>query len=255
VQRRRPAADRADDDDPVLQMIQPAAPPVSSDNGPAPPSLRELAFIDRINEIKPPEHRTPVKSPARLSDSDYAILALLDRVGFALPSQIARAVHPDDDLRSVRQRLGKLFDAGLVARSGIGVSNRTRADGRLPPLMSITRAGFIAAQERTPPAVHPQREWRAIEARRAGMLPHDLHVLSWAIEFHRIVGDLATDYWRTPRYATGRYPVPQVGNGHKRHPISAGEIKLPKGTPSLMSDRSARSSPTFRSRCERATPA
>ena len=32
---------------------------------------------------------------------------------------------------------------------------------------------------------------------------------------------LATDYWRTPRYATGRYPVPQIGNGHNRHPITA----------------------------------
>ena len=36
-----------------------------------------------------------------------------------------------------------------------------------------------------------------------------------------LVGDVATDHWRTPRYATGRYPVPQAGSGRDRHPITA----------------------------------
>ena len=43
------------------------------------------------------------------------------------------------------------------------------------------------------------------------------------------LGELATDYWRTPRYATGRYPVPQTGNGHKRHPITVAELDVPEG--------------------------
>jgi hypothetical protein len=43
------------------------------------------------------------------------------------------------------------------------------------------------------------------------------------------VGKLATDNWRTPRYVTGRYPVPQLGSGHRRHPIAANEIQLPDG--------------------------
>jgi hypothetical protein len=60
-------------------------------------------------------------------------------------------------------------------------------------------------------------------------VPHDLHALSWAIAFHRAVGKLATDNWRTPRYVTGRYPVPQVGSGHRRHPITIHEIPLPEG--------------------------
>ena len=77
--------------------------------------------------------------------------------------------------------------------------------------------------------MHPQREWKPIEQRRAGTLPHNLHALSWAIELHRVVGELATDYWRTPRYATGRYPVPQTGNGHKRHPITAAELDVAEG--------------------------
>ena len=44
-----------------------------------------------------------------------------------------------------------------------------------------------------------------------------------------LVGELATDRWRTPRYATGRYPVPQVGSGQRRHPITLNEIKVPDG--------------------------
>ena len=60
-------------------------------------------------------------------------------------------------------------------------------------------------------------------------MPHDLHALSWAIAFHRAVGKLATDNWRTPRYVTGRYPVPQVGSGHRRHQVTINEIPLPDG--------------------------
>ena len=38
---------------------------------------------------------------------------------------------------------------------------------------------------------------------------------------------MATDHWRTPRYAAGRYPVPQAGSGRDRHPITLNEIPVP----------------------------
>jgi len=197
--------------------------------GPAPESIRELAFIDRLNEVRPPQHRPPSEQLPRLYDEDYAVLALLDRAGPVLPSLIGRAALPGREPKMIRHRLGKLYEHGLVARSQIGLSARTSADGRLPWLYTITRHGMQTAQARTPPAIHPGREWRAPEPRRAGHVPHDLHALSWAIEFHRVVGELATDYWRTPRYATGRFPVPQIGNGHKRHPITMRELAVPDG--------------------------
>ena len=94
----------------------------------------------------------------------------------------------------------------------------------------MTRRGLEVAQQRQPaPAISPKREWRPIEQPHAALLAHDLHALGWAIEFHRAVGDLATDRWRTPRYATGRYPVPLVGNGQRRHPITLNEIPVPDG--------------------------
>ena len=47
--------------------------------------------------------------------------------------------------------------------------------------------------------------------------------------FRCLAGDLATDGWRTPRYATGRYPVPQVGAAQRRHQITLNEIAIPEG--------------------------
>jgi hypothetical protein len=197
--------------------------------GAAPASLRELAFIDRINEVREPPHVAATDRLPRLYDEDYAILALLDRAGLVLPSMIGRAVLPGKEPKTVRHRLNKLYEHGLVARAAIGVRERSSTEGRLPWLYALTRRGLEVAQQRKPPAIHPQREWRALEQRRAGTLPHNLHALSWAIELHRIVGELATDYWRTPRYATGRYPVPQIGGGHKRHPITMRELDVPDG--------------------------
>ena len=166
----------------------------------------------------------------RLYDEDYAILALLDRVGLAPPSLIGRAALPGRATRSVNDRLIKLYRHGLIARHNTGLRERTRTDGKSPVLYSLTRRGLQVAQERTPaPAISPKREWRPIEQPRAGRLAHDLHALGWAIEFHRTVGELATDRWRTPRYATGRYPVPQVGSGQRRHPITITDIKVPDG--------------------------
>ena len=184
-------------------------------------TLRELTFLDRINEIAPADQLEGASGLPRLYDEDYAILALLDRVGLAPPSLIGRAALPGRATRSVNDRLIKLYRHGLIARHNTGLRERTRTDGKAPVLYSLTRRGLQVAQGRTPaPAISPKREWRPIEQPRAGRLAHDLHALGWAIEFHRTVGELATDRWRTPRYATGRYPVPQVGSGQRRHPIT-----------------------------------
>ena len=83
------------------------------------------------------------------------------------------------------------------------------------------------AQKREPPAISRRREWRPIEQGRALRLAHDLHALAWSIQLHRLVGDIATDHWRTPRYATGRYQVPQAGTGRDRHPITLNELPVP----------------------------
>jgi hypothetical protein len=197
---------------------------------PLPDTLRELTFLDRINEIAPTDQLEGTSGLPRLYNEDYAVLALLDRVGLAPPSLIGRAALPGRATRSINDRLIKLYRHGLIARHNTGLRERTRTDGKAPVLYSLTRRGLQVAQGRTPaPAISPKREWRPIEQPRAGRLAHDLHALGWAIEFHRTVGELATDRWRTPRYATGRYPVPQVGSGQRRHPATIADIKVPDG--------------------------
>ena len=100
----------------------------------APPSdtLRELTFLDRINEIAPADQLEGASGLPRLYDEDYAILALLDRVGLAPPSLIGRAALPGRATRSVNDRLIKLYRHGLIARHNTGLRERTRTDGKAP---------------------------------------------------------------------------------------------------------------------------
>jgi hypothetical protein len=219
-------------DSPVRRIVGRRVPgyPEPREDRPAPDSLRELAFLDRINEIGPADQLDGAGSLPRLYDEDYAVLALLDRAGLAPRSLIGRATMPERHDTTVAHRLTKLYRHGLIAQHTIGIRQHTSNDGKLPLLHSLTRRGLEVAQARDPaPAISPRREWRPIEQLRAGRLAHDLHALAWAIELHRAVGPLASDHWRTPRYATGRYPVPQLGSGQRRHPITLNEIPIPDG--------------------------
>ena len=197
--------------------------------GPAPESIRELAFIDRINEVRPPQHRPPSEQLPRLYDEDYAILALLDRAGPVLPSLIGRAVLPGREPKTIRHRLSKLYEHGLVARSEIGLRARTSADGRLPWLYTLTRHGIETAQAPQPAGDPPAANGAPSSSAAPARSPTTCTRSPGRSSSTALVGELATDYWRTPRYATGRYPVPQIGNGHKRHPITMRELAVPEG--------------------------
>ena len=178
----------------------------------------------------PPSSLDGAAGLPRLYDEDYAILALLDRAGLVPRTLIGRAALPGRGANAVINRLMKLHRHSLIAQHAVGIREHARDDGKLPLLYSLTRRGLEVAQTRDPaPAISPKRDWHPIEQPRAARLAHDLHALGWAIELHRAVGELATNRWRTPRYATGRYPVPQVGSGQRRHPIALNEIELPDG--------------------------
>jgi len=218
------------DDSPVRRVVGrriPGAPP-GAHAAPAPDSLRELAFLDRINEVGTAEQHHGAARLPRLYDEDYAILALLDRAGLVPRTLIGKACLPGRTANPVMSRLVKLHRHGLIAEHPVGIREHTRADGKAPLLYSLTRRGTEVAQTREPPAISRRREWRPVEQGRALRLAHDLHALAWGIELHRLVGDAATDHWRTPRYATGRYQVPQAGSGRDRHPLTLNEIPVPE---------------------------
>ncbi len=194
----------------------------------APESIRELAlYVDPLLGIRPAERREPSEKLPRLFDEDYAILALLDRVGFALPGMIRRALLPTVAERTLRARLhDKLHRHGLIERWPILLRDAPR--GARPFLYSLTRFGMQTAQQRQPPAIPPSREFREVEVEKDGRLRHDLHLEAWVIAFHTRVGRLATDKWRTPRWPAGTCALPHVGNGRSRRKMTLKDLRRPK---------------------------
>jgi hypothetical protein len=197
-------------------------------DGPGAAGLRELAaFVDPLLGIRDCEQRDPTDRLPRLYKEDYAILALLDRIGLALPGMLGRAATPGAAERTLRDRLnGKLYKHGLIARWPIVLRDPQR--GALPYLYGLTRYGLQVAQSKQPPAIPPSREFRAQEVAKDGNLRHDMHLLSWLIDFRALLGSQATEKWRTPRWPAGTCPVPQVGNGRNRRPMTLKDINLPK---------------------------
>ena len=197
-------------------------------DGESPESIRELAaYVDPLLGIRKAERKTPSEKLPRMYDEDYAILALLDRVGLSLPGMIRRAVMPKVAERTMRGRLhDKHYRHGLIARWPIILRDTPR--GALPYLYSLTRFGLETAQARQPPAIPPTREFRETEAEKDGRLRHELHLESWVIEFHEQLGTLATDKWRTPRWPAGAFSVPQMGNGRNRRQMTLKDVGRPK---------------------------
>jgi hypothetical protein len=56
-----------------------------------------------------------------------------------------------------------------------------------------------------------------------------VRALRWASAFHLDAGELATEHWRIPHYATGRYPVRRIGSSQPRQPITLCDTPVPDG--------------------------
>jgi hypothetical protein len=191
-------------------------------------SIRELAaYVDPFLSVRAAERKPASTRLPRLYDEDYAILALLDRVGLALPGMLRRAVTPGVAERTMRGRINdKLHKHGLISRWPMILRDTPR--GGVPYLYSLTKSGLQVAQARQPAAVPSTREFRELEVQKDGRIRHDLHLLSWVIELHEQLGPYATDKWRTPRWPAGACPVPQTGNGRSRHAITLHDVRHPK---------------------------
>ncbi len=189
-------------------------------------SLRELALVDRMTSITRWQEKPPARQP-RLVDVDYAILRLLDRAGILLVPLLARACMPGKAERTVRQKLAKLHDAGLIARGEIDVHDRSPGTGALPSAVRLTAHGFRIGQQRE--VIEPDRQWRASEVgERALSVPHDQHVIAWITALTRLLGErVVTDNWRTPRTRHGVIAPPQMGDGRNRHVLTPVELRPP----------------------------
>ncbi len=77
--------------------------------------------------------------------------------------------------------------------------------------------------------IHPERKFQEAEARSV-TVPHNHDALHWLLQLQELLGpEVVTDYWRTDRYATGRFTPPQFGAGRDRHQVRLNDIDLPGG--------------------------
>jgi len=194
--------------------------------GEAPQSIRNLARIDRIIGIGAINQQHSDR-PVRLSDADMAALLLLDRFGALMKLQLE---HLWASPRSANNALARLWRAGLLARAEVELLDRGAE--RKPHVYVLTREGFETAKNppgRRQPAIHRRRKWRAVELGKGLRLGHDLHAVEWLFAFHRMFGEVCTQFWRTPRLATGRFQPPRVDSGRgRRRDFRIGDLKLPR---------------------------
>ena len=208
----------------------PGPPPAEADR-PAPDSLRELAFLDRINEIGPADQLDGAARLPRLYNEDYAILALLDRAGLvpATPDRPRRAARARP--AAVTDRLVKLYRHGLIAQHPTGLRQRTpqrrqaaaavlahpprprgradpRARRRSPP---NANGGPIEQPRRRPARPRPPRARRGRSSSTAS-----------SARSPPTTGAPPA----TPPAAT---PSPKPAQGRDRHPITLNEIPVPDG--------------------------
>jgi hypothetical protein len=194
--------------------------------GEAPQSIRNLARIDRINGIGAFDQHDSDR-PVRLSGADMGALLLLDRFGALMKLQLE---HLWASPRSANNALARLWRAGLLARAEIELLDRGAE--RKPHVYALTLKGFETAKNppgRRQPVIHARRQWRAVELGKGLRLAHDLHSVEWLFAFHRVFGEICTQFWRTPRLATGRFQPPRVDTGRgRRREFRIGDLELPK---------------------------
>ena len=181
--------------------------------GPAPDSLRELAFLDRINEIGPADQLDGAARLPRLYDEDYAILALLDRAGLApaLADRPRGAPRP----RATHRRAPA--DQALPPRADRPAHHRP---ARAHPQRRQAAAAVLAHPPRPrgrpdPPAARDLPQARVAADRTAPRRRASRTTCTpsrWAIELHRIVGDARHRPLAHP--ALRHRPLPRPPNRH-----------------------------------------
>jgi hypothetical protein len=161
--------------------------------------LRELAVIDpagggTIDGYAIGREGTRAVASARLAarkldDADLEVLAWLAEVRYAFGTQIGRRWFADVTPATIRRRLKRLSDAGLVERFQF----KFHDGGGSPACYSITAKGITLAKTTVGPRgnyIDPMRKLDPpVSDDPAGRQPrHDVHVSGWLIAAERALG-------------------------------------------------------------------
>jgi Replication-relaxation len=137
---------------------------------------------------------------------------VLARLHVGAPLLLAQLLEEPLSARGIRARLGRLHDAGLVARADVGL--HAARGGRPPTLFAIAPRGLehlrlrrqqLAAEREPPRYLGPDRKLPA--AGRGSEVPHELAVQVTLVALRQYRASL---HWRTARMPGGHWNVGMV---------------------------------------------
>lgn len=156
--------------------------------------------------------RTPVKQ-LELSELETHTLEVIARLRVAAPNLVAHLLEESTPERTMRNRLVKLHDAALIARSDVSIGGR----GRRPYLYAIAPRGLEHLRLRRAKVVPDQEVPRYLDADRrlpapgrGSDVPHELAVQVALVALRQYGGTATTLHWHTTRMPGGRWDVGMV---------------------------------------------
>lgn len=157
--------------------------------------------------------RTPVKE-LQLSDAEAHTLEVVARLTVAAPKLLGLLLDEPATERATRERLAKLHDTALIARSDVGIEGRR---GRPPHLYAIAPRGLeylrqrraqLAPDQEVPRYLHPDR--KPPSPGRGRDIPHELAVQVTLVALTQYGGTATRLHWHTTRMPGGRWDVGMV---------------------------------------------
>jgi hypothetical protein len=154
--------------------------------------------------------RAPVKD-LELGEADVHTLELIARLRFASPSVLTQLLAEPARERAVRNRLNRLHDAGLVARSEVAIERRR---GRRPRLYAVAPRGLeylrlrhsdLRPDQEPPAYLRPERKLPS--AGKGREVPHELAVQLTVVALRQYGTRV---HWHTTRMPGGRWDVGMV---------------------------------------------
>lgn len=146
-----------------------------------------------------------------LSEPDIHTLEVIARLRFAAPRLLCALLDEPPSERVLRERLARLHDAGLIARSDVAIEGRR---GRRPRLFAVAPRGLeylrlrhreLRPDHEAPAYLQPSRQLPS--SGKGGQVPHELAVQLVAVALRQYGGTATQLHWHTTRMPGGRWDI------------------------------------------------
>jgi Replication-relaxation/Type IV secretion-system coupling protein DNA-binding domain len=168
--------------------------------------------------------RRPVKD-LDIGDADAHTLEVIARLRFASPTMLSELLTEPAGERAVRDRLARLHDAGLIARSEVVIEGRR---GRRPRLHAVAPRGLeylrLRHGELRPdqePPVYLQHSRKLPGAGKGRAVPHELAVHLTLVALQQFDARI---HWHTTRMPGGRWDVGMVHDDRRDRTLRLADL-------------------------------